>query len=341
VVPGVRAGAKAPALLLEGFGAGVPRPLAADIERTEVELDGVVGDLYDAGGGAPPVLLVPGAAPAGRADERVVDLALAVARSDRTVFVPQLSLFEHEIDLDDVDRVARATQALAQRSGGPVVLLGFSFGGSLSLVAAADDRARDVVRLVATFGSYADLVGVVQAVTTGTSVVAGRQIPWEVPDDAAELLPRIARSLVPQDQQDALTAALQESSAPPELPAEAAALHELLVNTDPQRTGPLTRQLGPTARTVLDGYSPATVADRLSEVPVLAAHSRDDPAVPYAELLRLEELLPHARTMTVDSFRHVDLELDGDPLGLGRDLLTSWSFVRRMLAAQERWPWQG
>lgn len=74
---------------------------------------------------------------------------------------------------------------------------------------------------------------------------------------------------------------------------------------------------------------------------MLAAHSRDDPAVPYAELLRLERILPHSRTLTVDSFSHVDLDVDGEPGALVGDVATAWSFLRRVLAAQEDWPWQG
>lgn len=341
VVPGARAGAKAPALMAEALGVDVPRPLAADVVRSEEMLDGVVGDLYDAGAGAPPVLLLPGAAPAGREDTRVVQLAEALGRSHRTVFVPQLSLFDGALDVDDLDRVVRSVVALSARSGDrPVVLLGISFGGSLALVAAADERATPVVRLVATFGSYADLVGLLQAATTGVSVVGERRLPWEVPAAAAEALPEVALGLVPASQRAALSAALAGGDASA-LPEEAAAVHALLTNDDPDRTFVLGQRLGPTARAVVAAYSPAAVADGLADVPVLAAHSRDDPAVPYAELLRLERVLPHSRTVTVDSFDHVDLDAGGDPVGLVRDLVTAWSFLRGVLAAQEGWPGQG
>ncbi|HVM28325.1 MAG TPA: hypothetical protein VM433_11745 [Mycobacteriales bacterium] len=337
VVPGARAGAKSPGLLLEAFGAGVPRPLAAGVDRTEVRLGGVLGDLYDAGAGAPPVLLLPGAAEEGRSDERVVGLANAVARSDRTVFVPELSLFAADLDVDDIDRVARSTAALAERTGEDVVIFGFSFGGSLGLVAAADERARDVVRLVATFGSYTDLVGVVQAATTGVSVLGGQRLTWDVPDLAADTVAEVAEALVPPGQRTAFAQAAGTGDASA-LEPEAAAVHALITNDDPDRTRSLAAALPPEARQVLDAYSPAAAADRLRDVPVLAAHSRDDPAVPYAELLRMREVLPHATTLTVQSFEHVDLDLEGSPLDLVRDLRTSWSFVRRVLAVQEDWP---
>jgi pimeloyl-ACP methyl ester carboxylesterase len=337
VVPAARAGAKAPGLLLEAFGAGVPRPLAPAVERREVRLDDVVGDLYDTGSDAPAVLLLPGAAEDGRADERVVRLARAVARSNRTVFVPELSLFAADLDLDDVDKVARATAALADRTARPVVVFGFSFGGSLGLVAAADPRVRDSVELVATFGSYADLVGVVQAATTGVSVVGRERLPWDVPDQAAEVVPEIAEAIVPPDERAAFADAVATGD-PSRLSEEATAVHAFITNDDPDRTPLLASRLGQSAREVLAAYSPAAVADDLREVPVLAAHSRDDPAVPYAELLRVQRVLPHARTMTVQSFEHVDLDLEGSLWDTARDLRTSWSFVRRVLVTQERWP---
>lgn len=341
VVPDARAGAKAAGLLLEALGTGAPRPLAADVERREVRLDGVTGDLYTTGGDAPPVLLLPGAAPDGRSDRRVVRLARAMARSDRTVLVPELSLFDAEIDLRDVDRVVRAVVALATRHDQQVVVLGFSFGGSLGMVAAADPRAAGSVRLVATFGSYVDLVGVVQAATTGTSVVAGRQVPWEVPDRAAEVVSGIAEGLVPPEQRAAFAAAVAAGGDPTGLAPEGAAVLALVTNRDPDRTRALAARLDPGARAVLAAHSPSDVAGRLRDVPVLAAHSRDDPAVPYAELLRVQEVLPHARTLTVQSFEHVDLDATGSVREVAGDVGTSWRFVRRVLAAQERWPLAG
>lgn len=336
-VPGLRAGAKAPGLLAEAVGTDVPRPLAADVERSEVRLDGVLGDLYDAGPLAPPVLLLPGAAEQGRADERVVRLATGVARSNRTVFVPELSLFAAELDLDDVDRVARAAAALSARAGQDVVLFGFSFGGSLALVAAADARTGGTVRLVATFGSYADLIGLVQAATTGISVVDGERLAWDVPEPAEEVVAELAAGLVPAEQRETFLAALGNGDPTP-LDDEGAALHALVTNDDPDRTHDLARRLGPAAREVLTAYSPASVAGQLRDVPVLAAHSRDDPAVPYAELRRMRQVLPHATTMTVRSFDHVDLDLETPSRDVARDLRTSWSFVRRVLSAQEQWP---
>ena len=68
--------------------------------------------------------------------------------------------------------------------------------------------------------------------------------------------------------------------------------------------------------------------------PVLAMHSRDDPAVPYAELARLRAGLPHADTYTLTAFRHVDPGR-GHGIAVVKDLAVAWWFTGRLLAAQE------
>jgi len=343
VVPGVRAVARAPFVLADALGAPAPRPWAPSVQRGEGVVADVVVDRYASGSSARPVLLVPGAAPAGRDDARVVSLATSLARADRDVVVPELSLYDQVLDLDDVDRVVRVAQALC-RPGRGLVVFGFSFGGFLALVAAADERIAECVDLVATFGAYADLVGVVQAAATGASVVDGERYPWRGADEdaARQVLRDAAVELVPAPQREQLHRALDEGD-PSDLPTGSRAAYELVTAEDPRQVRALVRELPPLGRRVLDGLSPVAVADRIA-APVLAAHAVDDPAVPYAELLRLEGALPGATTMTVESFRHVDLSLSGDVStlvsDLVSDLVTAWRLMAAVLRPQERWPWE-
>lgn len=334
-LPGVRARGKAVGVLAESLGHDLPRPFSRGVTVAQVDLAGVPGDLYRPGGRAPAILLVPGAAPRGRADPRVVRLARALARADRIVFVPELSLYGDEFDPADIERLVASIVGLAARQDvtGRVVMLGFSFGGSFALVAAADPRARPHVRLVATFGSYFDLVGMIQAASTGWSVVDGRRTRWDVPPQAQDVLHRVARTLTPAAERAQLDAAFAGTQEPSALPAGARAAYDLVTNTDPGRTFGLAARLDPPARRLVDRFSPAAVARRL-DVPVIAAHSKDDPAVPYAELARLRSGLPDAGTYTVTSFRHVDPG-QGHGLTVARDLVVMWWFTGRVLAAQE------
>lgn len=337
MLPPVQARGKAAAVLADGIGLGLPRPFAPPVTRVEARIDGVLGDLWSPGWSAPSIVLLPGAAPQGRGDPRVVAVARALARAGRVVFVPEMRLYQARFEHADLAAVTRATAALRERSGARVVLLGFSFGGSFALLAAAHPLARPHVAAVATFGSYFDLRGVLQAATTGVSVVGGRREAWRAHPRAAEVIRDVATALTAEPERAALAAALRDPSADPvALPAGARAAYDLISNTDPARTFALAARLDATGQALLTDFSPASVAARIT-VPVVAMHSRDDPLVPYGELLRLENALPAAATRTVSSFTHVDLHAGGSVGPVARDLWEVWSFASTVLTAQEEW----
>ncbi|MDP3968835.1 MAG: hypothetical protein Q8Q02_11190 [Nocardioides sp.] len=336
--PGVRATAKAAFVLDDAVGGPLPRPWGLSVERSEEETGGVVVDHYSSRAGAPRILLLPGAAPAGRDDERVVSLASSLAAAGREVVVPELSLFSEELDVDDVARVVEVAAGNCRADGG-LVLLGFSYGGALALVAAADERVAGCIDLVATFGAYADLVGVLQAAATGVSVVDDQVYPWDAADQAIvrTVLGDAAMQLVPEEQREPLRRALDRRE-PAGLPATADLVYRMMTADDPMVVADLARRLPPPGKGLVETFSPVDVADEI-EADVLAAHAFDDPAVPAAELLRLAGAFPEAKVMTVRSFDHVDLSTDDGLVPLVTDLLAAGSFMQAVLRAQEHWPW--
>ena len=337
-LPPVQARGKALAVLAESVGIDFPRPFAADFRRADVSLDGVTGHLYAPNEPSPPIVLLPGAAPLGKDDPRAVRLARSLARAGRTVFIPDLALYERRFDTEDLDRIVRAALGLGSHpaSAGKVVLLGISYGGSLALVAAADERLRGRLAQVATFGAYWDLVGVIQAVTTGTSLAGGIRVTWEGHPAARAILEEAIVALIPEQERRVLRAALAKDD-PQGLPTEARAIFELLRNRDPVRTPELAVRAPDVLRDILVGFSPASVRAGLGHVPVVALHSTNDPAVPYGELVRLRSGLPEARTLTVSSFRHVDpsTSSSGGWTSLVADAWDAWRFTSWILAAQE------
>jgi hypothetical protein len=86
----------------------------------------------------------PAQRPKGGHDPRVQQVSRALAGAGRTVFVPDLELSRTTFDRIDIDRVVPVGPgaARAQPAAGGVAVLGFSYGGSLALVAAADPRVR-------------------------------------------------------------------------------------------------------------------------------------------------------------------------------------------------------
>jgi acetyl esterase/lipase len=334
VLPPVQARGKAIAVVAEAFGIPFPRPLAPPVRRLDASLDGVTGHVYLPALPAPAIVLLPGAAPLGKDDPRAVRLALALAHAGRVVFVPDLTLAERRLDPEDVDRVVRAVEELTDdpRAKGPVVLLGISYGGSYAMVAAADPRLRGRVALVATFGAFFDLMGVIQAASTGATLVGGHEVPWHGHPTARAVLEAQAAGLLLPSDRPGLHAALDGAGDPNDLGFAARAVYDLLTNRDPTRTPDLFARLPEEIRERLESVAPASVVDRL-QVPVIAMHSLDDPAVPYAEFLRLARAFPEARLITVRSFRHVDLKKGWG--GTAGALWGAWRFGSWLLGAQE------
>lgn len=338
LLPPVQARGKALFVLAEALGLPTPRPFAIPIRRGTVSLDGVTGHLYVPGRPSPPVLVLPGAAPLGKDDPRAVRLAEALARAGRMVFIPDLDLYQQRFIQEDLDRIARSVVALDAHPAtvGSVQILGISYGGSFGLVAAGDPRVRGRLTQISVFGAYWDLVGVVQAATTGVSLVDGRRIPWPADPRAEGILRDVAVRLAPEGSRGELRAALVGRTEPTSLRPPARALHALLTNRDPERTFELASRLGPEPRQAFRRFSPSSVASRI-EVPVVAMHSIDDPAVPYGEALRLAAELPEARLVQVRLFRHVDVGASsaGEVADVLGDLTEAWTFATWVVSAQE------
>jgi pimeloyl-ACP methyl ester carboxylesterase len=187
---------------------------------------------------------------------------------------------------------------------------------------------------VAVFGAHWDLVGVIQAATTGVSLVSGRRFRWEAHPLAEEIVREQAIGLLPEEARPGVRRSLLGERDPPELHPGGRALVELLSNRDPRRTFELARRLPPETVGFLRRFSPASVAGRIS-APVVAIHSTDDPTTPYGEVARLARGLPEARVVTVRGFRHVDFRVPSGWASAASDLWHAWRFVTWVLQAQE------
>ena len=328
----------ATATVLDGLDLGVPRPLAPQVARRSTTVGGVEVDRYEPVGATtraaqrPAIVLVPGATPDGRDDRRVIAIATAVARADRSVVVPELAVYGEDLLVGDLERIVAVTAGLAGSNDG-VVLAGLSFGGSLALIAADDPAVRDQVRLVATFGAYADLAGVVQAAITGVSLVDGQRIPWQADPRAQEVVRGQLLDLVDEQARTALEAALDRELDPDALPEALRSLHDLLVEGEPDRVMARLEAAPEVVRDRIAAVSPVRAAPDLA-VPLVALHALDDPVIPYGELLRLQATYPQLRAFTLRTFDH---------LGFGdgehgwwvqvRDLIETARFVTVILEA--------
>jgi dienelactone hydrolase len=120
------------------------------------------------------VLLVTGLHPSGIAEPRLIRLARQLSASDLAVVTPDIpELSQFEITPAITDAIEQAAGWLASDSGlagdGRVGLMGISFSGGLSIVAAGRPSLADRVSYVFSFGGHADLPRVLRYLCTGTA----------------------------------------------------------------------------------------------------------------------------------------------------------------------------
>ena len=295
----------------------------------------------------PGIVIVAGAAPLGRHDPQVVQLARALAAAGRAVLVPDLTLRTSTLDAADLQRITAAFQTLAalpRVDPRRVGLLGISWGGALAVVAAATPPLAAKVAFVATFGAFYDLVDLAGAVVTGASIYQGRTVPWHTVPEAAALVRSSVLSLLPPAQASAVRAALADTTSSGSVsaaltPAEGAVV-ALLTNHDPARVARLAAGLPPSIQRVRKAFSPAFHVQDL-RAPLLALHSTDDPAAPWTEsALLVAAARTHdpggARLTLVHVFNHVTQRRS---LTAPSSLLDDWRLVRyvaSLLQAHQR-----
>jgi pimeloyl-ACP methyl ester carboxylesterase len=269
------------AFLVEFLSAGQLRPLTALTgapRRESLPVAGVAADRW-VGIGTVPLVLVHGYAPAGKDEPRVRAAAALLARAGFDVAVPTIpGLTRGRLRSDDV---APVVAALAARTE-PTVVLGVSVGAGPALLAAADPRVRDRVRVVVSLGGYASAREVLRFWLTG--VYEYGDVKGRVAHD-----PELVRAFV------GANADLLEPASRPALMA-----------ADPERAARFLAALPPELERYLETLSPLRVAHNISAHLVLI-HGRGDHAVPYTESLRLHAARRvHTTLVLVGVVEHVE-----------------------------------
>jgi dienelactone hydrolase len=117
---------------------------------------------------APGMVLVHGVHHLGIEEPRLVAFARALSASGIRVLTPELlSLADYQVDRTSIDLIGYSTHALSAQVGQQVGVLGLSFAGGLSLLAAADARFAPYIRVVVSVGAHDDLERVSQFLVTG------------------------------------------------------------------------------------------------------------------------------------------------------------------------------
>ena len=252
------------------------------------------------------VLLVFGVNNVGRGHPAIQRVAASFARSGVAVLVPDSAvLLEGRLEPREIDGVVQAFATLRDRpevDRERVGIAGFSAGGSLALLAAADRRIADDVAYVNAFGAFAGAREYVANLAAHAYELDGKDIPWRPTPLALEGFPRLVLSQLGEGSESALIAdALIERLARGErvshdpalerrLGRRAAPFYRLLTAPDLDAARRAVDRLPAPTRQLLDALSPLRHLDGV-RAPVHLMHERDDHHVPYVESQKLAAAL--------------------------------------------------
>lgn len=311
-----------------------PRP---DRLPLAVSVDGrpLAGDLYlpgdKAGAG---LVLVPGAARAGKDDPRLVALAQTLARARFLVLVPDIaSLREQRVAAADRRPILDAARYLREQRHMPGIgVAAVSYGGMPAVLAAAED---DGIDFVVAIGAPHDLTATVTFFTTGFYRETADQ-PWRagqpnaygkwafVKANAARLDDSGDRSLLGAlaDRKMAdPTAAVDDLTA--KLGPQGRSVMALLDNADPDKVPGLMAALPRPIRAEIAALDLGPRDLSRLRARLLLIHGRDDRIVPWTESAALARQAPRAELTLLDSLAHADLSVNGlgDAAALWRTVL--------------------
>ncbi|MGH7309220.1 MAG: alpha/beta hydrolase family protein [Candidatus Rokuibacteriota bacterium] len=290
-------------------------PLGASAAHEDLVLDvagrRISADLYQpaAPGGA--LVLIHGLSPSGRRQPDLARLARLIAEQGHSVVVPHIEgLARFRLSGAEVEDI-RGVVDYARRRWGSVGLAGFSFGAGPALLAAADVPD---LRLVGSFGGYADLRHVVSFVTTGVHHWQGQQhVESQEPYNRWKLLAMLAASVGREPDGVRLEAIATRRLADPaddtaaleaRLDAEGRAVLALVMNEREEAVEGLLAALPAPARRALERLSPLSAVGRI-RAPLLIAHGAQDPSIPFTESLRLAAAASGRARLTIfETFHH-------------------------------------
>lgn len=254
-------------------------------------------------------------------EPRLVSFSRAAAGGGLAVLTPRIeALADYRIEADSIATIGESPAWLQQRLGtGPVTVVGISFAGGLSLLAACDPQYASHIRDLVLMGAYDDLGRVSRFLATsqaelpdhrlvsyrahdygaavfvymnlerffpasdlGVAHEALRDWLWEQPDDARKLLARLS----PDGQ----------------------ATMELLISRRIDRLRPKLLDVIRADESQLAALSPQGKLGNL-HVPVFILHGSTDDIIPSTESLWLQREVPREylrEVLITPAFSHVD-----------------------------------
>jgi pimeloyl-ACP methyl ester carboxylesterase len=269
----------------------------------------------------PGMVLVHGIHHLGIDEPRLMNFARAAASDGFSVLTPEIAaLADYHVDGASTSTIGESTSWLEQRLGtGPVTVVGVSFAGGLSLLAACDPRYAPHIRALVLMGAYDNLGRVARFLATSRAEFPdGRTEPHTAHDYGAavfvyshleQFFPTGDRAVA----HDALRDWLWERPADaqalfPQLGPASRATIEILIARQIDELRPQLLDAIQADESQLSAISPQGKLGAL-RAPVYLLHGATDDIIPSTETLWLEKEIPkpHLRAALITpAFSHVD-----------------------------------
>ena len=312
--PFTKAHLQAMAVLQLVSGQPVPRPIAFTVSEPVLSQDLTIptpegpirARLYTPSKhpNAPALVVLHGVHHLGMDEPRLMSFATAMASCGLRVLTPELpNIKDYRVDSTSIRVIGDTTRWFAQRTGGPVGVMGLSFSGGLSLVAASNPTFHDAFKFVFAVGSQGSMSRVFSFYSTNTDLR---------PDGTLERLPAheygplvleydYLETLVPPADLVSIRAVLRahlyedkaaEADALKHLtPAQTLEALHLMDVTSPETQDALTRARAQHADE-MESLSPGPRLRTLT-TPVYLLHGAADNIIPSAETLWMASELEH------------------------------------------------
>jgi pimeloyl-ACP methyl ester carboxylesterase len=298
-----------------------------DLDTQEVTLSTTQGPvrakLYVPRGVAHPqgMVLVHGIHHLGIDEPRLMNFARAAASDGFSVLTPEIAaLADYHVDGASIGTIGESTAWLQERLGtGPVTVVGVSFAGGLSLLAACDPRYAPHIRALVLMGAYDNLGRVARFLATSQAESPdGRMEPYAAHDygSAVFVYSHLDQFFPASDlavAHDALRDWLWERPSDahallPQLSPASRATMEILLARQINRLRPKLLDAIQADDSQLSAISPEGNLAAL-HAPVFLLHGATDDIIPSTETLWLEKEIPKPylrAALITPAFSHVD-----------------------------------
>ena len=269
----------------------------------------------------PGMVLVHGIHHLGIDEPRLMNFARAAASDGFSVLTPEVAaLADYRVDGASIGTIGESAGWLQQRLGtGPVTIVGVSFAGGLSLLAACDPRYAPHIRALVLMGAYDNLGRVARFLATSQAEFPdGRMEPYTAHDYGAavfvyshldQFFPAGDLAVAHDSLRDWLWERPGEAQALfPQLSPPSRTTMEILIARQIGRLRPKLLDAIQTDEAQLSAISPEGKLGAL-RTPVFLLHGATDDIIPSTETLWLEKDIPRPylrAALITPAFSHVD-----------------------------------